>query len=64
METTHAILLALLQGLPEFLTISGSAHLILLPSLFGWTCQGIAFDVPLHVGTLTAVMVYSCGECV
>lgn len=58
METTHAILLALLQGLTEFLPISSSAHLILLPSLFGWTYQGIAFDVSLHVGTLTAVMVY------
>ena len=45
METTHAILLALLQGLTEFLPISSSAHLILLPSLFGWTYQGIAFDV-------------------
>jgi undecaprenyl-diphosphatase len=58
METSHAFLLALLQGLTEFLPISSSAHLVLLPTLSGWTYQGIAFDVALHVGTLSAVMVY------
>jgi undecaprenyl-diphosphatase len=58
MDALHAIWLALLQGLTEFLPISSSAHLILVPRLFGWTDQGLAFDVAVHVGTLTAVVVY------
>ena len=64
METTHAILLALLQGLTEFLPISSSAHLVLMPTLFGWVDQGLAFDVALHVGTLTAVLAYFRREVV
>jgi undecaprenyl-diphosphatase len=51
-----AILLALVQGLTEFLPISSSAHLILVPKLFGWTDQGLAFDVAVHFGTLLAVI--------
>jgi undecaprenyl-diphosphatase len=47
-----------LQGLTEFLPISSSAHLILLPNLLGWEDQGLAFDVAVHVGTLLAVMIY------
>jgi undecaprenyl-diphosphatase len=58
MDTLHILLLALLQGLTEFLPISSSAHLILLPRLLGWGDQGLAFDVAVHVGTLLAVMVY------
>jgi undecaprenyl-diphosphatase len=58
METLHAIYLALLQGLTEFLPISSSAHLILLPRLVGWPDQGLAFDVAVHVGTLIAVVSY------
>lgn len=58
METLHAIYLALLQGLTEFLPISSSAHLILLPRLIGWQDQGLAFDVAVHVGTLIAVATY------
>ncbi len=58
MELWHIIALALLQGLTEFLPISSSAHLILLPSLVGWEDQGLAFDVAVHVGTLTAVVMY------
>jgi len=58
MDALHAIYLALLQGLTEFLPISSSAHLILLPRLLGWTDQGLAFDVSVHVGTLAAVLVY------
>ena len=50
--------LALLQGLTEFLPISSSAHLILLPSVAGWQDQGLAFDVAVHVGTLAAVIGY------
>ncbi|MDH3354253.1 MAG: undecaprenyl-diphosphate phosphatase [Chromatiales bacterium] len=58
MELTHITLLALLQGLTEFLPISSSAHLILLPEVIGWVDQGLAFDVAVHVGTLTAVVLY------
>lgn len=58
MDALHAIVLALVQGLTEFLPISSSAHLILLPRLLGWTDQGLAFDVAVHIGTLTAVIAY------
>ncbi len=54
----QATVLALIQGLTEFLPISSSAHLILLPSLAGWQDQGLAFDVAVHVGTLAAVLAY------
>jgi undecaprenyl-diphosphatase len=64
MDYTHAILLALLQGLTEFLPISSSAHLVLMPRLFGWVDQGLAFDVALHVGTLVAVVGYFRHEVV
>lgn len=58
MELLHIVVLALLQGLTEFLPISSSAHLILVPELLGWPDQGLAFDVAVHVGTLTAVVLY------
>ena len=58
MDYLHAVFLALLQGLTEFLPISSSAHLILLPRLLGWVDQGLAFDVAVHIGTLTAVVAY------
>jgi undecaprenyl-diphosphatase len=58
MDTSQAVALALLQGLTEFLPISSSAHLILLPVLVGWEDQGLAFDVAVHVGTLMAVVAY------
>ncbi len=58
MDIIQAISLALLQGLTEFLPISSSAHLILLPVFMGWEDQGLAFDVAVHVGTLTAVVAY------
>jgi len=50
--------LALIQGLTEFLPISSSGHLILMPQLFDWPDQGLAFDVAVHVGTLLAVVLY------
>jgi len=50
--------LALIQGLTEFLPISSSGHLALVPQLFGWQDQGLAFDVAVHVGTLAAVLLY------
>lgn len=58
MEYAQAIWLALLQGLTEFLPISSSAHLILLPEIIGWSDQGVGFDVAVHIGTLIAVVVY------
>lgn len=58
MDALHAIFLALLQGLTEFLPVSSSAHLILVPRLLGWEDQGLAFDVAVHVGTLSAVVLY------
>ncbi|CAH9015542.1 undecaprenyl-diphosphate phosphatase [Candidatus Nitrosacidococcus sp. I8] len=62
MEFTHTLALAILQGLTEFLPISSSAHLVLLPKLFGWQDQGVAFDVVLHLGTLSAVIFYFRSE--
>ena len=58
MEPAQAIVLALVQGLTEFLPISSSAHLILVPALLGWPDQGLAFDVAVHVGSLAAVVAY------
>lgn len=58
MSTFEAIILALIQGLTEFLPISSSAHLILPSQLLGWPDQGLAFDVAVHVGTLAAVVFY------
>jgi len=62
MDTLHIIILALVQGFTEFLPISSSAHLILVPELLGWPDQGLAFDVSLHVGTLAAVILYFRSE--
>jgi undecaprenyl-diphosphatase len=58
MDMMHVVWLALLQGLTEFLPISSSAHLILLPRLMDWSDQGLAFDVAVHLGTLSAVLLY------
>ncbi|MEK9712184.1 MAG: undecaprenyl-diphosphate phosphatase [Thalassolituus sp.] len=58
MDLIEIVVLAVLQGLTEFLPISSSAHLILPSRLFGWDDQGLAFDVAVHVGTLAAVMIY------
>ena len=58
METIRAIILAIVQGITEFLPVSSSAHLILVPELFGWEDQGLAFDVAVHMGTLVAVIIF------
>ncbi len=58
MDILQIIILALVQGLTEFLPISSSAHLILVPVLTDWPDQGLAFDVAVHAGTLTAVVLY------
>lgn len=54
----QAVVLAIVQGIAEFLPISSTAHLILFPWLFGWTDPGLTFDVALHAGTLLAVIGY------
>ena len=58
MTILQALVLALVQGITEFLPISSSAHLILTPYLFGWRDQGLVFDVATNTGTLAAVIVY------
>lgn len=58
MSLLQLVVLAVIQGLTEFLPISSSAHLILPSALLGWPDQGLAFDVAVHVGTLLAVVVY------
>ena len=58
MEWLQVLVLAGIQGLTEFLPISSSAHLILVPVLTGWPDQGLAFDVAVHVGSLAAVLIY------
>lgn len=58
MPIHQAVLLAVIQGLTEFLPISSSAHLALAPWLLGWKDQGLAFDIALHFGTLLGVLIY------
>jgi len=58
MPVLHLILLAIIQGITEFLPISSSAHLILLPNLTNLEDQGQLIDVAVHLGTLVAVMTY------
>ena len=55
MTMLRALVLGILQGLGEFLPISSSGHLIVVPWLFGWADSGLSFDVALHLGTLAAV---------
>ncbi|WP_226647426.1 undecaprenyl-diphosphate phosphatase [Microbulbifer variabilis] len=58
MEIFQIVVLALIQGLTEFLPISSSAHLILPAEVLGWQDQGLAFDVAVHFGSLIAVITY------
>jgi undecaprenyl-diphosphatase len=58
MDIIQTVWLALIQGLSEFLPISSSAHLILPAQVLGWSDQGLAFDVAVHVGSLVAVIIY------
>src|SRR3954464_11305675 len=62
MTTFHALVLGIVQGLGEFLPISSSGHLIVVPWLFGWEEHGLAFDVALHAGTFFAVAYAFMGE--
>ena len=58
MSFLQILVLAVVQGLTEFLPVSSSGHLILVPLLTGWPDQGLAIDVATHVGTLFAVLIY------
>ncbi len=58
MTLTQIIILSFVQGLTEFLPISSSGHLILIPHIFGWSDQGLEIDVAVHLGTLAAVVLY------
>jgi undecaprenyl-diphosphatase len=62
MSDIQAIVLGLVQGLTEFLPISSSAHLIIVPWLFGWDEPGLSFDAALHLGTLAAVIFFFWRE--
>lgn len=62
MDWLQVIVLALLQGITEFLPVSSSAHLILPVQLTSWPDQGLAFDVAVHAGTLVAVLAYFRAE--
>ena len=58
MTGLQIVVLAIVQGLTEFLPISSSGHLVLVPSAFGWADQGLAFDVAVHFGSLGAVLLF------
>ncbi len=58
MSVIQAIILGVAQGVTEFLPISSSGHLILIPSLFGWKMQDLTFDIILHLGTALAVLIF------
>lgn len=58
LETLQAIVLGIIQGLTEFLPISSSGHLLLVPWVLGWEPMGLTFDVIVHGGTLLAMVIY------
>ena len=58
MPIYQAVVLALVQAATEFLPVSSTAHLILVPWLLGWEDHGLLFDIALHLGTLVAVLIY------
>jgi undecaprenyl-diphosphatase len=62
MTPIQGLLLGAVQGLTEFLPISSSGHLVIVPALLGWKEPGLAFDVVLHVGSLLALFFYFSGE--
>ena len=62
MSWIQVVVLAIVQGLTEFLPISSSGHLVLVPAFFDWVDQGLAFDVAVHFGSLIAVCVFFRGD--
>ncbi len=63
MTTLHLLVVAIIQGLTEFLPISSQAHLILIPRVTDWCDQGLLIDIAVHLGTLFAVLVYFWRDC-
>jgi undecaprenyl-diphosphatase len=64
MTYTQAVVLGVVQGLTEFLPVSSSGHLILVPHVFGWPDQGLAFDAAVHLGTSLALLCWFGRELV
>lgn len=62
MTYAQAMVLGVVQGVTEFLPVSSSGHLILVPHVFGWPDQGLAFDAAIHLGTLGALLAYFRSE--
>ena len=62
MTEIQLVVLAIVQGLTEFLPSSSSGHLVLVPAAFGWSDQGMAFDVAVHLGSLVAALGYFRAE--
>ncbi|MBV8807677.1 MAG: hypothetical protein JO033_03300, partial [Acidobacteriaceae bacterium] len=58
MPLYQAIILGIIQGLTEFLPVSSTAHLTVIPRLVGWNDPGLGFDIALHAGTLAAILIY------
>ena len=58
MPLLQVVILALVQAATEFLPVSSTAHLVLVPWVLGWKDPGLFFDIALHFGTLIAVLVY------
>jgi len=58
MSLLQAFVLGVVQGIGEFLPISSSGHLVVVPYIFGWDYQGLGFDVALHMGTVLAILAY------
>ena len=58
MSFLHIVVITVIQGITEFLPVSSSGHLVLVPFVTGWRDQGLVMDVAVHVGTLAAVLVY------
>ena len=61
-STLEAIVLGAVQGLTEFIPVSSSGHLVLVPEALGWGEPGLSFDVMLHVGSLVALLIYFSGD--
>ena len=62
MSLIEAIVLAVVQGLTEFMPITSTAHLRIVPALVGWSDPGAAFSAVIQIGTLAAVLTYFCGD--